>query len=217
MRCKNDNASSSPFPSIVDIDMYNLEDWKRFKLGPYSLGEAVSPEMEEHVKICLKLGKHFQNRLRYPTVGNGGNDNEEKKNGNNYGNNNDHDNDQDDSQNNSQGTILNQSDQYPPIAVLVGDQYLNPDFFLWDINASRWIEWNRQSLKRYKPNTKDFVRTDGTVSYISASQPPLPNVVKNKVKEYKARNNGPGIGSHRQLMSDVEMIDKILNDLQNSK
>ena len=100
--------------------------------------------------------------------------------------------------------------EYPPIAALVGDKWDKPDFFLWDTKNNRWIEWNNPSLQKYKP--KKFVATDGTVSTISASQPPLPSSVD--VKVYKARNNGPGIGSHRDLLNDVEMIDDILEDLR---
>mmetsp|Transcript_3723 Transcript_3723/g.4885 ORF Transcript_3723/g.4885 Transcript_3723/m.4885 type:complete len:481 (+) Transcript_3723:313-1755(+) len=163
--------------SIVNIDMYSLEDWKRHKLGPWSLQEFVSSEMEEHVKICLNLGKIFQNKMR-----------------NHYGN--------------EQKT--SDSKQYPPIATLVGDKFDKPDFFLWDTKNNRWIEWDSKSLQKYKP--KKFVPTDGTVSTISASQPPLPIDVD--VKLYKARNNGPGIGTHRDLLNDVEMIDIILRNLR---
>jgi hypothetical protein len=98
------------------------------------------------------------------------------------------------------------------VAVLVGDQYLNPDYFLWNTKERHWIEWTNKTIKEYNP--KSFARTDGTVSYISASQPPLPKDVI--VKEYKARNNGPGKGSHRELMNEVDMIDVILKDLQQS-
>jgi len=157
----------------VDIDMYDVDHWKKFKLGPWSQSatNTVTPEMELHVKTCLNLGKHFQMKLRH---------NEPNRH------------------------------SYPPVAVLVGDQYLNPDYFLWDTNRSCWIEWSPHIIKEFKP--ENYVRTDGTISYISASQPPLfPGV---NIKEYKARFNGPGKGSHRELLDDVELIDKILEDLR---
>ncbi len=191
---------------VVDIDMYDINDWKHFKLGPYSLKGPVSPEMEEHVKICLKLGKVFQHKMRNITAATTAVDDNDT----------DHDNkksDNDDCNETNPNPNPNPNEatkQYPPTAVLVGDQYLNPDIFLWDVKASRWIEWDDKSLRRFKP--KNLVRTDGTVSYISASRPPLPRGVT--VREYKARNNGPGVGSHRELMNDVEMIDIILNDLR---
>lgn len=164
---------------VVDIDMYNLHDWKTYKLGPWSLSQDVSAEMEEHVKICLKLGKHFQERMRSTTT-----------------------------------DLKMNLKCYPKIAVLVGDKHLKPDYFLWSSKKSCWLEWNKKRIRSFKP-TK-YVKTDGTVSYISASQPPLPydGIV---VKEYIARNNGVGIGSHRELMNDVQNIDKILTDLKNTK
>jgi pimeloyl-ACP methyl ester carboxylesterase len=171
--------------SVVKIDMYKLDDWKRFKLGPWSLNKDVSLEMQEHVRICLKLGKIFQAKLRGPRASN---DAYQSK------------------------SLKEEIEKYPPVAVLVGDQFLNPDHFLWDTSASRWIEWSPQTLKEFKP--KNFVRTDGTVSYISASQPPLPKEVN--VMEYKARNNGNGLGSHRELVHDVELIDMILEDLRST-
>lgn len=161
--------------SVVRIDMYDLNDWKKFKLGPWSQKDEVSTELEDHVDVCLKLGKHFQTRMRC--------------------------------------TVTLSEDElkhYPKVAVLVGDNYLDPDFFLWDTKKSSWIEWNSKVIKKYRP--ANYVPTDGTVSYISASQPPLSKGVN--VMEYKARNNGKGIGSHRELMNDVQMIEKILEDLQ---
>ena len=158
---------------IIDIDMYNLQHWKFYKLGPWSLNEEVSSEMEEHVRISLKLGKHFQERMRSTAM--------------------------------DPEIML---DRYPKVGVLAGNKHLNPDYFLWNSKKSCWIEWNKKLIRKYKPK---LVQTDGTVSYISASQPPLPEGVF--AKEYIARNNGVGLGSHRELMNDVQMIEKILADL----
>ncbi len=99
---------------------------------------------------------------------------------------------------------------YPPVAVLVGDQFLHPEDFLWDTKESRMIEWTPTLMKKLKP--RNFARTDGTVSYMSASQPPIPKGVK--VRNYSARNNGPALGAHRDLINDVEMIEHILRDLK---
>ena len=159
---------------VVPIDMWDIKDWKKYKLGPWVLDQPVPEDMEEHVKICLELGLHFQKRVR-----------------------------------NTQSTNYN-GESYPPVAVLVGDQHLNPDHFLWDMKNSRWLEWTPALIKKFPP--PHFERTDGTVSYISASQPPgLPNYVK--VKEYKAKFNGAGTGEHRELMNEVELIDSILKAL----
>ena len=162
---------------VINIDMYDLDHWKLFKLGPWSLKTQVSSEMEEHVRTCLELGKHFQERMRTKDLDN--------------------------------KIDLN---QYPKVVALVGDKHPKPSYFLWNRKASSWLEWNKKLLKKYKPDK--FVKTDGTVSYISARQPPLPDGII--AKEYIARNNGIGLGSHRELMDDVEMIDKILGHLATS-
>ena len=167
----------------VDIDMWNFEDWKKFRLGPWISGET-SPAMEEHVKNCLRLGHEFQLKMRNLEFKDGG---YVEKGAKHIG-------------------------SSPPVAVLVGDQFLNPDCFLWDTQESRIVEWTPTLIKKLKP--RHFAKTDGTVSYISASKPPMPQGVE--VKQYIARNNGPGLGAHRDLMSDVEMIERILNDLKES-
>jgi len=160
----------------VDIDMWNIEDWKKYKIGPW-ISNAIPLEMEEHVKICLKLGHAFQMKMR----------NLEKKDGIYV-----------------EKTAKDKS-MYPPVAALVGDQFLHPEDFLWDTEESRMIEWTPTLIKKLKP--RHFARTDGTVSYISASQPPIPKGLK--VRTYSARNKG-----HRDLMNDVEMIENILRDLK---
>ena len=176
---------------VVPIDMWEIQDWKKYKLGPWSLDKPVSKDMEEHVKVCLELGLHFQKRLRNtegdapctkPNI--------------------------------SCASSMSSNGEYcccyPPVAVLVGDQHLNPDHFLWDMENSKWLEWTPQLINEFPP--PHFERTDGTVSHISASQPPgLPSHVT--VREYKAKCNGVGIGEHRELMNEVELIDSILKDL----
>mmetsp|Transcript_7876 Transcript_7876/g.11707 ORF Transcript_7876/g.11707 Transcript_7876/m.11707 type:complete len:131 (+) Transcript_7876:57-449(+) len=70
----------------VDIDMYDMNDWKKYKIGPWSLklqhqrqqrgqggdGDGnegkVSEEMEQHVRNCLHLGIEFQLKLRHLRV-----------------------------------------------------------------------------------------------------------------------------------------------------
>ncbi len=163
---------------IIDIDMYSLDDWKSYKLGPWSLNEDISTEMEEHVDICLRLGKRFQERMRSTAIG-----------------------------------LEIDVESYPKVGVLVGDKHLKPDYFLWNSKKSCWLEWNKKRIRIFSP--RKFVKTDGTVSYISASQPPLPKGII--AKEYIARNNGVGLGSHRDLMNDVKTIDIILAELKNSK
>ena len=34
------------------------------------------------------------------------------------------------------------------------------------------------------------------------------------IREYKAQNNGPGVGIHREMMNDVVLIESILKDLR---
>ena len=165
---------------VVPIDMWNIQDWKKYKLGPWSLDKEVSKEVEDHVQICLEVGLVFQRRLRNVK------------------------------QSASDGTDGTKEQCYPRVAVLVGDQHLNPDYFLWDVVESHWIEWTPELIEQFCP--RHFERTDGTVSHISASQPPgLPSYVN--VEEYKAKQNGIGIGEHRELMSEVELIDSILHNL----
>jgi pimeloyl-ACP methyl ester carboxylesterase len=166
----------------VDIDMWNVQDWKRYKIGPWISNATIPLEMEEHVQICLELGHTFQMKMR----------NLEQKDGIYV------------------EKTLKDVCMYPPVAVLVGDQFLHPEDFLWDTKESRMIEWTPTLMKKLKP--RNFARTDGTVSYMSASQPPIPKGVK--VRNYSARNNGPALGAHRDLINDVEMIEHILRDLK---
>ena len=64
--------------------MYDVNDWKKYKIGPWSLksqhqrrrrgqdGDGnegkVSEEMEQHVRNCLHLGFEFQLKLRHLRV-----------------------------------------------------------------------------------------------------------------------------------------------------
>lgn len=165
----------------VDIDMWKYDDWKKFRIGPF-LSDEISPAMEEHVKTCLRLGYEFQLKMRNLEVKDNGYVEKGSK----------------------------DIDLCPPVAVLVGDQFLKPDSFLWDTEESKIVEWTPALIKKLNPS--HFAKTDGTVSYISASQPPIPKGVK--VKEYLARNNGPGLGTHRDIMNDIETVELILNDLK---
>ena len=101
------------------------------------------------------------------------------------------------------------NDKYPPVAVLVGDKFDNPEYFLWDKDKCQMLEWTPRRVRKYQPK---FAKTDGTVSYISASQPSVPEGVT--IREYKARNNGLGVGIHREMMNDVVLIESILKDLR---
>jgi len=178
-------VDSNDTSRVIDINMWDIEDWKKYKIGPWVLQKkgkpvAVSDEMEEHIKICLRLGHAFQMKMRNLSM-------------------------ELDAYVPIQQT---ENEHYPPVAVLVGDKYLNPVNFLWDTDHNRIVKWTPKLIKKHQP--MQFGRTDGTVSFISASQPPgCPEVL-----EYIARNNGHGIGAHRDLMNDVGMIDDILEDLR---
>jgi len=163
---------------VVPIDLYDIEHWKKYKLGPWSLKEEVSAEMEEHVATCLQLGIRFQKRARNTC---------ECKN------------------DSSQG----ESKTYPSIAVLVGDQHLDPDHFLWNVEESHWVPWTPKLLKQFKPANME--RTDSSVAYVSTTQPQgLPDGVE--VKIYTGQKHGD---DHRRLMLEVDLIEGILEDLRN--
>jgi hypothetical protein len=176
-------VDSNETKTLVDIDMYSIEEWKKYKIGPWRRHEPVSDEMEQHIKNCLHLGYEFQLKMRNLQV-------------------------------HSNSLISKQSldaTTYPPVAVLVGDKFVHPEYFLWDTKRKRGLDWTTQLIKRHEPK---HAKTDGTVSYISASQPPVPEGVK--IHEYNARDNGHGIGKHRELMNDPDMIENILKDLRES-
>ena len=67
-------------------------------------------------------------------------------------------------------------------------------------------EWTQSLMDQYQPPLE---RTDGTVSYISASQTTR-HTEKKIVNEHVTKKNGPGIGTHRELMNDTDLIDEIL-------
>jgi len=174
-------VDSKDITRTINIDMYNIEDWKKYKIGPWRYKEKVSDMMEQHVKNCLHLGFIFQLKLRNLEV-------------------------------KSDTLVMKESlnvKSYPPVAVLVGDKFMHPEYFLWDSERKRNLEWTKKLRKEYNPKC---AKTDGTVSCISASQPSVPAGVK--IHKYNSRNNGPNIGSHRELMHDPNMIELILRDLQ---
>lgn len=170
----------------IYIDMWKIEDWKKFQLGPWrSRGKPVSKEMEEHVKKCLEVGYAFQLRMRNLEV--------------------------------KDGKYVHKAPmhdletyQQVPVAVLVGDQFEHPDDFLWDSKKNKMVEWTPKLEDELEPMF--YSKTDGTVSYISASQPPVPQGVE--VEQYNALNNGPKLGNHRELMNDVIRIENILQELR---
>lgn len=163
---------------VVPIDLYDLEHWKKYKLGPWSLKEEVSEEMEEHVAICLQMGIRFQKRAR----------NEYECNNN---------------------TSQCETKPYPPVAVLVGDQHLDPDHFLWNVEENHWEPWTPKLLKKFKPANME--KTDSSVAYLSTTQPQgLPDGVE--VKIYTGQKHGD---DHRRLMLEVDLIEGILEDLRN--
>uniref|UniRef100_A0A7S4SDI4 Uncharacterized protein n=1 Tax=Ditylum brightwellii TaxID=49249 RepID=A0A7S4SDI4_9STRA len=184
-------VDSKDTEKTIDIDMWNINDWKKYKIGPWCLEEEVSKEMETHVENCLTAGFYFQRKMRNLDTNLNSLAYEER-----------------DIENNKSITATN--DPLPPVATLVGDQFLHPSYFLWDTEKSKMIEWTPALIKKYNPKHMDI--TDGTVSHVSASQPPgLPK--GKKVFEYKAKNNGPGKGVHRDLMDEVQLIHTILKDM----
>ena len=180
-----DTDTDTDSVAVVDINFYDIEDWKKYKIGPWCYQDKVPVEMERHVKNCLYLGYMFQLKMRKihteePTM---------------------------------ESESPDAASSYPPVAVLVGDKFMNPDYFLWDTDKNHGIEWTQKLIEKHKP--QHFAKTDGTVSYISSSQPPVPKGVK--IREYKAKNNGPALGKHRDLMNDIATIDTILRDLREAK
>ncbi len=173
---------SRDIASSIDIDMYKIESWKKYNIGPWRQQDTVSEQMEQHVKNCLHLGFKFQLRLRNLEVV--------------------------ESSLVSKPRLID-AKTYPPVAVLVSDKFSHPEYFLWDMERNIDMKWTPKLMKKHNPK---FAKTDGTVSYISASQPSVPKGVP--VREYNARNNGIDVGKHRELMNDPDMIECILKDLR---
>lgn len=99
--------------------------------------------------------------------------------------------------------------EYPPVASLVGRGHTTPDFLLWSVSKSRWVPWTKHLL-RCRPISVDSTQPmDGSISAISAAAPHgVPST------EYVAQYNAPGMGAHRTLLSEVELVAQILRDLE---
>ena len=170
---------------------------KKYKIGPWSLklqhqrqqrgqggdGDGneggVSEETEQHVRNCLHLGFEFQLKLRHLRVDKLTKALVSK--------------DDDGDENGASRSTLEttetvpasssksnneKNDKYPPVAVLVGDKFDNPEYFLWDKDKCQMLEWTPRRVRKYQQNSKgkrngSWVERQGTATIPIYSNIPL--------------------------------------------
>jgi len=104
--------------------------------------------MEQHVRNCLHLGFEFQLKLRYLQVDkltkalvskDDGDDNNEARSSLEA---------TETAPASSSKSNNEKNDKYLPVAVLVGDQFDNPHYFLSDKGKCQMLEWTPRRLRK---------------------------------------------------------------------